>query len=192
MRAVVVFLLVSTAASAQHIHFGVKGGVPLDDAYAVVSAGAGNFVRESARFDIGPMLDITLPAGLGVEFDILYKRRTLDVSSIAQSSSGRIWEFPLVGKYRFVKGPITPYAGAGIAFRSLGEFKELATGNTRGSSNTGVVLEGGVEAKFILRFSAELRYTRWTGQSLSDLAHSPGSVLQTTQNQAEFLVGITF
>src|SRR5262249_15118912 len=123
---------------------------------------------------------------------VLYKRRTLDVANLPQSSTGRVWEFPLVGKYHFYKGPVQPYAGVGVAFRSLGEFKELATGNTRGSSNTGVVLEGGVLAKFILRFSAELRYTRWTGQSLSDIARVPGSVLQTTQNQAEFLIGVTF
>ena len=46
----------------------------------------------------------------------------------------------------------------------------------------------GVELKAaIIRISPEIRYIRWTDQHFN-----LGNVLQSNQNQAEFLVGITF
>lgn len=189
MKYVLPVLFLSAAlAFPQHLHLGAKGGVPFDDAYSAVSAGPSNFLKESARFAIGPMLDISLPAGLGVEFDILYKRRTFNAGAL--ESSGRVFEFPLVAKYHFSKSRLSPYVGGGIAFRNLGEFSGLV--KSSGSSNTGVVLEGGILAKLAIRASAEIRYTRWTGQSLYSLAQSPGNLLKSNQNQAEFLIGITF
>jgi hypothetical protein len=55
--------------------------------------------------------------------------------------------------------------------------------------NTGVVLGGGLELKLpFIRISPEIRFTRWGAKNITDL----GGVLHLNQNQAEFLIGITF
>ena len=57
------------------------------------------------------------------------------------------------------------------------------------ANNTGVVLGGGLELKVpFIRISPEIRFTRWEAKNITDL----GGVLHLNQNQAEFLIGITF
>ena len=48
---------------------------------------------------------------------------------------------------------------------------------------------GGLELKVpFIKISPEIRFTRWGAKNISDL----GGVLQLNQNQAEFLIGLTF
>jgi hypothetical protein len=183
------FLYLCLAAGilpAQNLHVGLKGGVPLSDTFNAIQGPGGVFQDKTRPFTIGPMLAVDLPARLGFEFDILYKRLGYQFENVR--TSGNSWEFPVLGKY-FVGPPgVKPFVGGGVSFRRLPSLEALR----EKKGNTGVVITGGIEARFLLRASAELRYTRWTGESIGALVGRPGGVLRSTQNQAEFLVGLTF
>jgi len=96
----------------------VKGGVPFGDVFTLEP-----FRPHTQRFTIGPMLDVRLPLGFGIEFDALYKRYdqtgpSIRVgSTVAKTGSSR--EFPLLGKYRFGSAFAKPYVDAGVSFNRL-------------------------------------------------------------------------
>ena len=56
-------LLACTPLSAQLLNWGVKGGVPLNDAVKAT----GTYKPEFHRWTLGPTVDLNLPAGLGIE-----------------------------------------------------------------------------------------------------------------------------
>ena len=125
-------------ALAQHISVGIKAGVPLTD---VVEAGHPElgFEAQTKRYTIGPVVDIGLPLGFGVEFGALYKR--FDQQSIAVTTTGYViideengyaiqqtagisavghsWEFPVAVQYRFFKSAIRPYVEGGVSLNRL-------------------------------------------------------------------------
>ena len=56
-------------------------------------------------------------------------------------------------------------------------------------TTTGFVISGGIDIKaLIIHIAPEIRYTRWGARHFLD----PNGGLSSNQNQAEFLVGITF
>jgi hypothetical protein len=56
-------------------------------------------------------------------------------------------------------------------------------------TTTGFVVGGGLDVRALLiHISPEIRYTRWGAQHFLD----PNGGFHSNQNQAEFLVGITF
>jgi hypothetical protein len=194
VKQIAIFFMLTVGSSAQPIGFGLKGGVPLTDAFSDRTiAGPDSHTRffsDSKGFIVGAMVELRLPYGLAVEVDALYRRinlsstttaTTLLSSLIASNSTGeRSWEFPILPKYRFYSGLIRPYMEAGPSFRNT---------SVSGLSGKGFTLGGGVEAKaLIIRLSPELRYTRWGSDSFSNPAFSPRS----GQNQIEFLVGLSF
>jgi opacity protein-like surface antigen len=192
--AVSVFLLTSLS-SAQPISFGLRGGVPFTGAFSDITETSGNsFERTFSNSDeyvIGPMVELHLPLGLSVEADALYHPLNLaqeinnGTTTFHNSMNFNSWEFPILGKYRFLPLPlIKPYVEAGPSFR--------ATGSSVSSyfSKSGFTLGAGVELKLSrLRIEPELRYTRW-GSDASIAAvqgFAPSNI-----NQAQFLIGITF
>ena len=214
MRTLGLFLTIATAAFPQALSVGIKGGAPLGDAFKIVSnASAGrSYFQDTKRYTFGPMIDVRLPFGLGIELDALYKRMeygytgTAGGANVNALTKGRSWEFPLIAKYR-APGPLVhPYIGAGVSFRSLRGLKQFITTDLPGvvqgrntqsdkpeelnsSFNKGVVLAGGVEIKaLVIRISPELRYTRWVDHSIRDALNLFGS----NQNQVELLIGLTF
>ena len=211
MRSFVLFFAFAAAAFPQALSVGVKGGAPLGDAFKIVSnAAAGrSYFQDTKRYTFGPMIDVRLPFGLGIEFDALYKRMeygyTGTAANVNSLTKGRSFEFPLIAKYR-APGPIVhPYVGGGVSFRSLQGLKQFVTrdlpgavrGNTvsstpeelQGRFNKGIVMVGGVEIKALkVRISPELRYTRWVDHSFRDALQLFGS----NQNQIEALIGLTF
>lgn len=189
MRILVAFLFASIITAAQPISIGIRGGVPLTEAYAqliITESGAIQIFSQSLGYAIGPMAELHLPLGFSVEGDALY--RPIDIASVnispgvvnATGQNLTSWEFPIVGKYRFLHLPLVkPYVEAGPSFRhvSAGYF-----------SNTGFVLGLGVEIKISrLRIEPDLRYNRWGADASTALTQLP-----TQLNQAEFLVGIAF
>ncbi len=58
----------ATALVAQ-IHAGQKAGVPLTDLTRVSSNGANTIGSLPSHWTLGPMIELDLPLGLGVEFD---------------------------------------------------------------------------------------------------------------------------
>jgi hypothetical protein len=206
-------LLIPLLSPAQTLDLGVKGGVPLSDAFETGGEFHIDFgeaaVSATRRYTVGPMLKLSLPHGLGLEFDALYKRigfddtlKSIGVQFAYTRAKANSWEFPILGTYRFLRRlPVNPYVAAGPSFRTaqlasvtgygtfggqpLPNFKATDNGIFENRSNRGVVV--GVGAALHagpLRLSPEVRYTRWAEDT------QPDPYLHSNQNQVEVLLGI--
>ena len=210
MRLPFVWLLAGAAATAQPFTAGVKGGVPLSDFLNTVETQRFRFDQTTNRYIIGATAELRLPFGLGIEVDALYRHFSyqgsvalIDVLT-SSSASGNAWEFPVLVKYRFPARIVRPYVDAGVAWDTLSGLEQTITTTvfpsrttTISTSNpaelhknttTGFVMGVGLDAHVVMHISPEIRYTRWGTQHFLD----PNGGLQSNQNQAEFLVGITF
>lgn len=200
LRCLVLFLF-TCPASAQLFSAGVKGGVPLTDFFTTVQVQEVSFTTNTNRYIIGPTAELHLPFGLGVEVDALYRHMSY-TSLIAHNfgpgssnsstfNSGR-WEFPLLLKYRFKASLAHPFVDAGIAWDTLSGISESAgpIGSSVGKNNTtaGFVAGVGADIHLVIHIMPEIRYTRWGSPQVVDGT----MLLKSNQNQAEFLLGITF
>ena|ERR1035441_3907298 len=219
MRPLLLLLLGAIPALSQPFSFGVKGGVPLTDfVNAATSTNANgflNFATHTDRYIVGVTAELRLPFGLGVEVDALYRHLNYQSSSQVvgvtttttnANTTGNAFEFPIMGKYRFGTKVIHPFVDAGVAFDTLQGLKQAVTStvlsvtnsNTSSTSaplqlqNTttrGFVTGAGLDFHFlIIHIQPEIRYTRWGAQHFFDVS----GLLHSNQNQAEFLLGITF
>jgi hypothetical protein len=209
MRSLIVAAVIASPLFAGAISVGIKAGVPLTDVVQTAGEIGGRpFEASRARFTVGPLLQIHLPRGLGIEFGAMYKRfdqqagqyqviadpgvpyQTV-VTSYAQT--GQSWEFPVVGQYRFTGERVQPYLEAGLSFNRLsgvfGPFRTLASQSTiltpagTSESRTGFVIGSGIEVGLpLVRVIPGLRYTRYG--SLAPWLPSANSV--------DCLVGFTF
>ena len=131
-------LAAASSAFAQHISVGIKAGVPLTDLVKTAS-GDVRTSTQTKRYTIGPVVDIGLPLGFGVEVGAMYKR--FDQQSIAVTITGYVvidednsypvtqkagisavghsWEFPVAVQYRFFKSAIRPYVEGGVSLNRL-------------------------------------------------------------------------
>jgi hypothetical protein len=211
MRSFVLFFAFAAAAFPQALSVGVKGGAPLGDAFKIVSNAASgrSYFQDTKRYTFGPVIEVRLPFGLGIEFNALYKRMeygyTGTAANVNSLTKGRSFEFPLIAKYRAPGPMVHPYVGGGVSFRSLLGLKQFVTrdlpGAVRGTTQTsapeelqgrfnkGIVMVGGIEIKALkARISPEIRYTRWVDHGFRDALKLFGS----NQNQMEALIGLTF
>ena len=186
-------LVVCSAAMsfAQPFSAGLKGGLPLNDFLNTVN---GVTSTTTNRYIVGPMVELRLPFGLGVEFDALY--RHFDYTNILLVNDTRLlgtghsgdWEFPLVAKYRFPSRIVRPYVEAGVAWDTLSGLTNTIGITEQRGTVMGAVLGAGIDIHLlVLHIAPELRYTRWTSQHFN-----VSNFLNSNRNQAEFLVGITF
>ena len=215
MKLLCLWLLGALSALAQPVSFGVKGGVPLTDFFNVATEGnfgnVVNYLSSTNRYIIGPTVELRLPFGLSVEVDALYRHLNYNSTSMgvdvftSSATTGNAWEFPVLAKYRLPSKIVRPYVDAGIAWDTLSGLTQsitttvfpTQTTNTTTSSpaelqhntTTGFVIGSGIDIHALfLHVSPEIRYTRWGSQHFL----SPGGGLSSNQNQAEFLLGITF
>jgi opacity protein-like surface antigen len=196
------FLGVGTAFCQGPFSFGVRLGVPVTDAFNTVESSNYTFNTTTDRYIVGPTAELHLPFGLGLEVDALYRHMSYTgtglVGSITSSSvNSGDWEFPLLVKYRFPTKLVRPYVDGGVAWDKLFGLTDSVKDSIANQSPTvvnqnttaGFVLGGGVDIHIIkIHLMPELRYTRWGSAQFSD----PSGLLHSTQNQAEFLVGLTF
>ncbi len=176
MKQSILLLFFSAALNAQHLSYGLKAGAPLTD----VVQGSGNVAASTTRLTIGPMLELRLPAGLAVEFDVLYKKFSATTGTAASQSAGS-WDFPIVGKYKMPGIIARPYAEAGFDYNSL---SSIATFNLK--NRKGLILGAGIEISLPkIHIAPELRYTRYN-QNVTLQTLIPNA------NQAEVLIGISF
>jgi len=135
------------------------------------------------------MIELDLPLGLGVEFDMLYRSTGYRVGSAETTSSS--WEFPLLVKYKFPGVVMRPYIDAGISFRHIGDLSLLGQPQQVfqfENGSRGLVLGAGLRFDLkLIKLSPELRYTYWGNQPLNIT-----NVVTYRQNQVEALVGLTF
>jgi opacity protein-like surface antigen len=216
MRSLLLLSLAAIPAFSQPFSFGVKAGVPLTD---FVDAASGNtasgfldFATHTNRYIVGVTGELRLPFGLGVEVDALYRHVNYQSTSGAvdaitkANTTGNAFEFPIMGKYRFGTKVIHPFVDAGVAFDTLQGLKQAITTAVAGSTNStnsststpsqlqntttrGFVTGAGLDFHFlVIHIQPEIRYTRWGAQHFLDVS----GLLHSNQNQAEFLLGITF
>lgn len=186
--ALVGFLAVAPAqAQSQLISVGFLGGIPLTDFVNTPTQAdsALQYFENTHRYVLGASVELHLPAGFGVELDVLHESYDFHQSTAGASISPSLWQFPIMAKYRILPGPIRPFIEGGVAFSRLTNVSDVIALDNR--SSTGIVIGGGVEIKAgFLRIVPELRYNNWP-QKFFNLAD-----LQSKQNQATFLVGISF
>ena len=190
MRSLLFLLALAGGALAQPFTAGVKVGVPLTDVLNAVGTGAGSIAASTStdRFLVGVTGELHLPFGLSVEADVLYRRFSYEPLSTIQSSSSNAWEFPILAKYKFPSKIIRPYIDGGIAWNTLQGLASSISSGLKNGTTDGIVLGAGVEIKaLIVRISPEIRYTHWSSE-----AFTAASLLQSNQNQAEFMLGVTF
>jgi hypothetical protein len=213
MKLPCLFILAAAAASAQPFSIGVKGGMPMTDFVDVVRAQNISASTTTNRYIVGVTGEARLPFGLGVEVDVLYRHFRYSSSSGASNLTSNItnidttagaWEFPILAKYRFKGKILRPFVDGGVAWDKLSGLTqtvnnvvatvshstttssppELANSTTRG-----YVLGAGVDLKLLLiHITPEVRLTRWGAKHFIDTT----GFVNSKQNQAEFLVGITF
>ena len=207
-------LLLSTAAAfSQPFSFGVKGGMPLTDFVSAVRAQNINASTTTNRYILGVTGEARLPFGLGVEVDVLYRHFRYNSSSGVSNLTSNItnidtssgaWEFPLLGKYRFKGKIFRPFVDAGVSWNKLSGLTQTVTSTvnliTKSNSTSspaelangtarGFVLGAGLDVKaLVIHISPEVRFTRWGAKQFID----PTGIISSKQNQAEFLLGITF
>lgn len=187
MRLAVALALLPGCPVLAQLHVGVKAGAPLKSVTETVAAPA--LKNLPSHWTLGLMVDVDLPLGLGVEVDALYRRvgyegeaggATLPRTIQRAEFTGGVWDFPVIGKYRFRDVPASPYVGAGWSHRRLNDLLRFSSGAD------GFVLAAGLRLHaVIIRISPELRYTRW---SVPDV--QPG--FRASPNQVELLVGFSF
>ena len=200
-----VVFLSACACYGQSLLLGVKGGVRLTDDIT------GDATSESKRYAVGPMVELQLPFGLGVEFDALYRREGYYSSSDIElptyaSERANSWEFPMLLKYRLAFPLVKPYVVAGYAPRvmsgSINGISETCNAFTQvctpspyhtgadWNATHGLVVGGGVQVGFrSLRLSPEIRFTRWNSGAIGVLQ---AIGFQSTQNQLDVLLGIAW
>ncbi|HKE22512.1 MAG TPA: outer membrane beta-barrel protein [Bryobacteraceae bacterium] len=191
MKIPLLLLFPASLAWAQPFTAGIKAGLPLTDFLNTVN---GVTASTTNRYIVGPMVELRLPFGLGVEFDALYRHFDYTnvvgsgVNALTSTGHSGAWEFPLVAKYKFPSHIARPYVEAGVAWDTLsGVTNAVGITNQKGTV-IGAVLGGGIDIHLVvLHISPGLRYTRWTSQHFN-----LNGVLTSNQNQAEFLVGFTF
>ena len=191
-RKLILFLLATAAALAESpFGFGLKAGVPLNDALSTTPGGAINYFQSTHRYTIGPYAEFRLPSGFSVELDALY--RSYDYGQVGnsrvatpQAVSAGVWEFPLLAKKSLFSGPIQPYIEGGVALSHL-SVNDVLELNHR--NNYGIVLGAGLSLHLgAVRVTPEIRYNGWAFQNFS----SPIGGLHSNRNQATVLVGIGF
>ncbi len=207
-----ILLLLMASASAQPISVGIKGGVPLTDAFETLRGNSSSYATNTKRYIIGPAIQLNLPARISIEGAALYKRIGFQYEQFAPASpaSAKVvanaWEFPVTLKYAFLPGPIRPYVETGASFRHISGIRQVrnalnTTGNLVNTSfdsapefnkktDIGLVFGGGLEFKVTrVRLSPGIRYTRWGSENFRDPINA---LLRTNRNQADFLLGFMF
>jgi hypothetical protein len=215
MKLLIVLFLGAITAFSQPFSAGLKVGTPLTDFVDTVQSGNFNATSTTNRYIIGVTAELHLPLGLSIEGDVLYRHFSYNSQSnlvdvvTNVSAKSNAWEFPILAKYKFPSKIIRPYVDGGVAWDTLqglsasistltpingvGSFSTTTSSTSspselKNSTTTGIVFGAGVEVKALLiKISPEIRYTRWTSQHFT-----AANLLNSNQNQAEFLVGITF
>ncbi len=202
MRLFLILVLNAMPLTAQLFTYGVKIGAPLSDP-------SGN-LSTSLSYAVGPSVEFALPNHFALEASgILHHFRNSSqievqsdpgtTSTVTRSVRGNSWEFPLLAKRYFPTSSkrITPYAGAGVAFRTIGyQFEGIRASILSGTNlvpvstplepvqaRSGLGAGAAFEAGFRTRIGRiallpEIRYTRWgdqrTGQNQDDVSMNLG------------------
>lgn len=194
-------------ALARRISFGVvAGGTLSPDFRSAQSSGSYTFISGTqtstdvySYFDssgprsflVGPMIEIAIAKGFSVEADAIYRPMHAsyrdDNNGVTFSSNQTIsvWNYPVLGKYKFSTHGWKPFVEAGPSFRLTHELRQdLGSKVSPFGATAGV----GIETHFRrLKIAPAVRYTYWGANS----PEGPGAFLPY-RNQVELLGGFFF
>jgi len=142
----------------------------------------------SARYTIGPELDIGLPLGFGIEADGLYRHESYEVPEFTNSTVwGRdSWEFPILLKKYLPFPVVKPFVEGGWVPR------DVVSQTFSQHTSQGLAIGGGIRIGIgRLHLSPVLRYTHWNN-SLSLLSIPNGPEISLSSNQMDLLVGVSW
>jgi hypothetical protein len=74
MGLLLALVLLACAPLSAQLHFGLRAGLPFGDVTETISGGGTALKTLPSRWTLGPMLELDLPAGLGLEVNALYRR----------------------------------------------------------------------------------------------------------------------
>jgi len=195
------------------ISVGVKGGVPITDAFETAKGNSSFYATNTKRYVVGPTFELHLPARLSIEVDALYTRLGFDrgvtnaSGAVIDYSTTRAnsWVFPVLAKWEILPGAFRPFVDAGASFRNISGVKQVRS-VVSGATLNNVTLNNAPEfskrndvgATFgfglafkagPVRISPEFRYTRWGSENFRDPV---STLLSTNKNDGAFLLGLTF
>ena len=177
-------LLFWTAVPAYAIDLGLRGGLPFGDAFE--SARTANFeLKGRNRFVLGPTLELRLPAGLGVNLDVLYRRYQFEtiVNGQTTTQGAGQWEIPVMLRYHFPGIVARPFIAGGPVWSTI-------TGLTSTRNTTGLAIGAGLDISVPFgHLTPELRYSRRFQDTIVTPATAP---LKSLSNQIDLMVGFTF
>lgn len=196
----------ATVAYSQLFSIGIKGGIPVADAYQnAFYPGTAAYQR---RYIVGPTAEVHLPLHFSFEVDALYRRSGLSYAYTTAvgpfyptfPAFGRDrandWQIPFLGKWMPGAGPIRPFLDAGVSYRHLSDqtTEQLLSSPSipsfnsfsRSTNTVGGTFGAGLMFKLLfVRISPEIRYTRWSSPDYIGDARS-------NSNQFDLLLGLTF
>jgi hypothetical protein len=215
MRTAILFLIFTTTSGGQTFTVGVLGGVRTTGSFT------GNLTDESKRYAIGPSVELQLPLGFSVEADALYRRFGYSSIFVVPIVPGSVtvtrerdnsWELPVLAKYHPPIRGLRSFAGIGVAPRvisgrqhqsgyTIDPFTRLPSQPFASSYNrdygpdVGLVIAGGVDVGIgHLRFTPQVRWTRWNERFLDEIVRNYGFLglenYQAAPNQFDVMIGI--
>lgn len=166
------------------IDLGFRGGLPFGDAFE--SLRTANFeLKGRNRFVIGPTLELRLPAGFGVNLDLLYRRysfQTITGDQTRTDGAGQ-WEIPVMMRYHFPGILVRPFVAGGPVWSTI-------TGLNSTRNTTGLALGMGLDVHVPFgHITPELRYSR---RFQDTIVTAPAAPLKSNSNQIDLMVGFTF
>ena len=195
IAAVVMINGLVVGSSAQTVSFGlVAGGYDNQDFDSLFEPGPLDFPPtvvqpDSGGYIVGPSLEIHWSQRISLRVEALNKPLHYQDAAAFNQDAVPIgfapntvvtWQFPVLVKYKFPLGRLSPFLEGGPSFRSAGNL------NRSDPSHVGVSAGVGVEAQWRrLRIAPRVRYTRWAEDSL-DLA------ARTRPGQLEFLADFSY
>ncbi len=101
------------------------------------------------------------------------------------------WEFPALFRYRFARGRLRPFVGAGLSLNRVTGASRLIGGpaELRHRQALGFVFGGGLAMRLGgVRLAPEIRYTHWGDRNFG----VRDAALRSRLDQVDLLVGVSF
>jgi len=209
MKLAPAFLLCHSAGlselHAQRFSLGIEAGVPVTESFDTGFIYRGGFVPTTTRYVVGPAIEGRLGGRFAAEFNALYQpfsfqQSTIIVTPSSWKTTGSLWQFPVLLRYRILEGPIHPYVTAGPSVQIATNITETNTiinampvvshPPPERRAVAGVAAGAGLGFSFgRLHISPEIRYTRWAAENF-DFTQS--NHVGTKLNQVQILVAFMF
>jgi hypothetical protein len=190
---------------AQRISFGVEVGVPATGSFDTGFIYRGSFDPTTTRYVVGPAFEVRLGGRFAAEFNALYqpfsfRQSNMIITPSSSKTTGSLWQFPVLLRYRILEGPIHPYVTAGPSVQIATNITETNTiinsmpvvshPPPERRAIAGVAAGAGLGFSLgRLHISPEIRYTRWATENF-DFTES--NHVGTKLNQVQILVAVMF